>query len=185
MTSSSLTASPATPFNGATQMHNGDIILTGRKSQGVISYAIKLGSKLRYGFNSPHTFWSHAALVIDANKFLIAEARKNGVVVSDLRDRFPEGDYQLIPTGATMSALDVQQVLAFSDAVLAARTSYGFVTIVGLAFYCLTGGKLCFQTSGTAICSGFVCDALTRAGYIWPRPPFSMMPADIANFFNV
>jgi hypothetical protein len=35
------------------------------------------------------------------------------------------------------------------------------------------------------ICSVFVSDALTRAGYVWPRPPFAMMPADLALYFDV
>jgi hypothetical protein len=26
---------------------------------------------------------------------------------------------------------------------------------------------------------------LTRAGFIWPRPPFAMMPADLARYFDV
>jgi hypothetical protein len=30
-----------------------------------------------------------------------------------------------------------------------------------------------------------VSDALTRAGFIWARPPFSMMPADLARHFRV
>ena len=49
----------------------------------------------------------------------------------------------------------------------------------------MTGAQLCVQLAGTAICSGFVSDALTRAGLIWARPPFSMMPADLARHFKV
>jgi hypothetical protein len=162
----------------------GDIVLTGRKSQGIVSLAIKLGSKLRFGMKSPYARWSHAALVVDAEKFLVAEARSHGVVVSDMRARFPTGDFSIIATGGQMIATDVEQVLRFADAVVKARTRYGFLTFAGLALYCLTGGKLCLQQAGTAICSGFVCDALTRAGYIWERPPFSMMPADIASHFD-
>jgi hypothetical protein len=59
------------------------------------------------------------------------------------------------------------------------------VTIFGFGLYCVTGGQICIQKAGTAICSGFVSDALTRAGYIWPRPPFAMMPADLARYFEV
>lgn len=80
---------------------------------------------------------------------------------------------------------DGEQVLKFARAVLDAKTRYGFVTFFGLALYCLTGTQLCIQQAGTAICSGFVSDALTRAGHVWPRPPFAMMPADLARYFDV
>jgi hypothetical protein len=36
-----------------------------------------------------------------------------------------------------------------------------------------------------SICSGFVCAALTRAGFIWKRPPFAMMPTVLARHFDV
>jgi hypothetical protein len=161
-------------------LHNGDIVLTGRKSQGLISHAIRLGSKLRYGTHSPYTIWAHAALVTDAPNHQVTEARSHGVTVSDIRDRFPQGDYAIIPTGQTIDPHDLQQVLDFARTVVQHRTRYGYLTFIGLAIYCLTGGGLCIQQAGTAICSGFVCDALTRAGYIWNRPPYAMMPADIA-----
>jgi len=164
-------------------LNTGDIVLTGRRSQGLVSQAIRLGSKIRYGFRSPYTVWAHAALVIDAEQFLVAEARSRGVVVSDMRDRFPAGDFAVVPTGGSLNEHDLNQVLDFANAVLASRTRYGFVTFIGLGIYCLTGGGLCIQKAGTAICSGFVCDALTRAGYIWNRPPYAMMPSDIAKHF--
>lgn len=163
------------------ELHNGDIVLTGRKHQGIVSSAIRLGSKLRYGQESPYVVWAHCSIVIDAEKFLVAEANKPGVQIRDMRERYPAGDFAVVPTGATMDPRDFEQVLAFVNAVVAARTKYGILTFVGLGLYCLTGGRLCIQRAGTAICSGLVCDALTRAGYIWDRPPFSMMPADIAH----
>jgi hypothetical protein len=33
---------------------------------------------------------------------------------------------------------------------------------------------------GTAICSGFVAEALVRTGVIFEKPPSHMMPADLA-----
>lgn len=163
----------------------GDILLTGRQSQGIVSLAIKLGQKLRFGFKSHYTIWSHTALVIDSDQGLCAEAVSTGVKITKIAERFPEGDYAIVSTGARMLRADRNQVLKFASSVVDAKSHYGFWTFAGLAIYCLTGSALCVQKAGTSICSGFVCDALTRAGYIWERPPYAMMPADIAKHFNL
>jgi len=46
-------------------------------------------------------------------------------------------------------------------------------------------GKAVYILGGTGAVSAGVEDALTRAGYVWPRPPFAMMPADLARYFEV
>jgi len=173
-----VTAHPA--GETAPDPHVGDFLLTGLRSQGIVSWAIRTGSWLRR-YEKPFRRFSHTALVI-ADDGTLAEARATGVVRTPL-SRYDPADYVLVRT--EVGDHDRAQVLAFAESVLAARTGYGFVTFVGLAFYCLTGAQVCIQQAGTAICSGFVCDALTRAGFIWPRPPYAMMPADLARFFDV
>jgi hypothetical protein len=158
----------------------GDFLLTGIKAQGIVSWAIKAGSFLRR-FEAPYRRFSHAALVIDEDGTL-AEALGNGVVRSPLT-KYEAANYVLVRTG--VQEPDRGQILEFANAVLEAKTRYGFWTIVGLGLYCLAGAQICIQRAGTAICSGFVSDALTRAGYVWPRPPFAMMPADLARYFEV
>lgn len=158
----------------------GDFLLTGVKAQGIVSWAIKTGAWLRR-YEKPYRRFSHTALVIDADGTL-AEAVAKGVVRTPLA-HYDSADYVLVRT--RVDAHDQAQILEFAESVLAARTKYGFPTFAGLALYCVTGASLCIQSAGTAICSGFVSDALTRAGYIWPRPPFSMMPADLAEYFKV
>jgi len=74
---------------------------------------------------------------------------------------------------------DWKQMKAFLDSVLHAREGYDWLAYAGLTLYALTGTRLCLQTAGTAICSGLACDALTRAGFIWSRPPYACTPADI------
>ena len=158
----------------------GDFLLTGVKAQGIVSWAIKTGAWLRR-YKKPYRRFSHTALVI-ADDGTLAEAVAKGVVRTPLA-HYDKADYVLVRTNVVEH--DREQILAYADSVLAARTKYGFPTFAGLALYCLTGASLCIQSAGTAICSGFVSDALTRAGYIWPRPPFSMMPADLAEYFEV
>jgi hypothetical protein len=158
----------------------GDFLLTGIKAQGIVSWAIKAGSWLRR-FEAPYRRFSHAALVIDDDGTL-AEALGKGVTRSPL-SKYEAANYVLVRTD--IQEPDRSQILTFAESVLEARTSYGFWTILGLGLYCLAGAQICIQQAGTAICSGFVSDALTRAGYIWPRPPFAMMPADLARYFDV
>jgi hypothetical protein len=167
--------------------HAGDFLLTGVKAQGIVSWAIKTGSWLRR-YEKPYRRFSHTALVI-SDEGEIAEAVARGVIRSPLT-KYEQDDYVLVRT--EVDPHDCSQVLEFTESVLGARepgnkaeTRYGFWTFAGLALYCVTGAQLCVQMAGTAICSGFVSDALTRAGFIWARPPFSMMPADLARHFEV
>ena len=177
----SATVTKHPPGDRATELHVGDFLLTGVKQQGIISRAIKFGSLLRR-YDRPYRRFSHAALVISADGAL-AEALAHGVCQNPI-SKYDPANYRIVRTH--VDAHDQAQLLAFASSVLKSRENgYGYPTIAGLALYCLTGAQLCVQTAGTAICSGFVCDALTRAGYIWERPPFAMMPADLASHFNV
>jgi hypothetical protein len=168
------------PGNTAAKPQVGDILLTGIRSQGVFSWAIKVGSWLRR-YEAPHRRFSHAVLVISEDGS-IAEALSKGVVQDNL-SKYDAANYVLVRVN--VEPHDQHQVLDFAESVLTERTAYGFITIVGLALFCLSGAQLCIQQAGTAICSGFVSDALTRAGHVWPRPPFAMMPADLAQYFDV
>ncbi|MGZ4304628.1 MAG: hypothetical protein ACXVSL_07140, partial [Solirubrobacteraceae bacterium] len=161
------------PGKRATNLHVGDFLLTGLTQQGLISRAIKLGSWLR-GYERPYQRFSHAALVISTDGTL-AEALANGVRRNPI-SKYDQADYRIVHTH--VDGQDQAEILEFANSVLKSHEAYGYSTFAGLAVYCLTGAQLCVQDAGTAICSGFVCDALTRAGFIWERPPFAMMPAD-------
>ena len=136
-------------------------------------------------------FWarySHAALVtrVDPDGTVwVTEALSRGVVEREMK--YPVDDYTHIPV--TMTDPDRKQVLAFAQNVVEAKTRYGLVLFATLAVYCITvslpGPTLILAQSGTAICSGFVSDALTRTDIIWHREPYWQMPADIAEYFGV
>ena len=169
------------------QVHVGDVVLTGKAAKGYASQAIKLAERLVYGRHSPHAAYSHAALCVghDGDAPLVAEALEEGMRIRPLWDHHWNRDVTILPTGAPMVELDRRQVVRFAHAAVDARTRYGFVTFFALAVYALTARAkrlptINLQEEGTAICSGFVCDALARAGYIWPLSPYRMMPADIS-----
>jgi MFS family permease len=136
-------------------------------------------------------FWarySHAALVTQVDPdgtVWVTEALARGI--KKRRMKYPVDDYRHIPV--PMTDEDREQVLEFARAVVDAKTRYGVVLFASLAVYCITvsipGPTLVLAESGTAICSGFVSDALTRTGIIWHREPYWQMPADIAAYFEV
>lgn len=164
----------------ARNLRAGDFLLTGTTGQGLISKAIKLGSWLR-GYAKSYRRFSHTVLILSDDGMAV-EAASGGVRETHI-SHFREDDYVIVHTN--VDEHDQLQIAKFAWAVLEAKYRYGFVTFAGLALYCLTGGQLCVQKTGTAICSGLVCDALTRAGYVWDRPPYAMMPADLAKHFGV
>jgi hypothetical protein len=165
----------------AEALRNGDILLVDQNSQGPVSAAIRLGAKLRYGFASPHAQYAHAAIVYDASEpsaVLIVEATAAGGVEKAFLAKYDSSEYDVIHMN--VSEDDWKQVEAFLDEVVDVRTGYDYLTHVGLFLYSVTGTRVCVQRAGTAICSGLVCDALTRAGRIWERPPYACTPADIS-----
>jgi hypothetical protein len=160
-------------------IRNGDVILVDRKTQGWISWSVTFGAKLRYGFFDPDTQYSHAAIVYDAEEpVTIVEATAlNGVQLVYL-SKYRESEYVVAPTDVTPQ--DFYEVRKYLDSVLNERATYDFSTIAGLSLYAVTGSKLCIQRAGSVTCSGLVCEALTRAGFVWKRPPYACTPADIS-----
>ncbi len=150
----------------------------------VMSRLIRFGQALRFrGDRSVYARWNHVALILD-DKGALGEALSRGVVETNISD-YRGTDYYVVQVEC--SEEDRQQVLAFARAVLKApnRTRYGWSTIASLAFSQLTGSRFVFGRIGTAICSGFVSEALTRTGAIFPRPPAYMTPADLAEHYRV
>lgn len=168
------------PGDTAGNLRVGDFLLTDAHPRRIVSRAIRFGARLRR-YQPQFRHYTHAALVIKEDGTL-AEALVKGVERRPI-SRYVDADYAIVRVGADRH--DEVQVLDFANAVLKDNERYGWATFAGLGMYCLTGAQVCLQRAGTAVCSGFVSDALTRAGFVWPRPPFAMMPADLARFFKV
>ncbi|MDP9479522.1 MAG: hypothetical protein M3R38_28275 [Actinomycetota bacterium] len=162
---------------GAAKPEPGDFLLT--RGDYWSSKIIRLGQRLRY--SKAHSYYNHAALVID-DQGGIAEALGDGVVKSYI-SKYQDSAYYLVKIEA--SEEDREQIVRYADSVLAARYWYGWLTIVSVGLSLLTGGSLVFARASTAICSGFVSDALVRAGYIFPKPSAFMIPADLAEYFDI
>lgn len=150
----------------------------------LMSRLIRFGQALRFrGDRRRFAHWNHVALVLDSAGNL-GEALAEGVVQTTI-DKYHGTDYYVVEV--EMSDEDREQVLAFARSVLEAqeRTGYGWWMIVSLAVAQLTGSRFVFGRIGTAICSGFVSEALTRTGAIFERPPAHMTPADLAEHYGV
>lgn len=138
--------------------------------------------------------YSHTALVVSVlnpetrrTELMLAEALSKGVSYSPI-SKYAPSNYTILPN--VINDNDLLQIHMFVGNVIGHKTKYGFVTFVTLFIYCVTASMTFLPTlilaqSGTAICSGFVCDALVRAGFIWDREPYWMMPANIAAHYGV
>lgn len=170
------------PGESAEDLRTGYVVLT--HGDRWTSRLIRFGQRLRFrGERRRYARWNHVALVLDAEGNL-AEALSDGVVKTNIA-KYKGSDYHLVRVECAEA--DREQIAAFADDVLNAphRTEYGWLTIASLFFTLAFGSTIMVGKIGTAICSGFASEALTRMGAIFPRPPAYMMPADVAEHFAV
>jgi len=160
----------------AETMRGGDFLLT--HGDYVISQLIRFGQRLRH--EERYARWNHAVLVLSEDG-RIAEALSRGVEENNISD-YEGKDYYLVRLQG-VSDEDRAQMITFARSVLDSpdRTEYGWLTIASIVLTLLTSSKFVFGMVGTAICSGFVAEALVRTGVIFDKPPSHMMPADLAS----
>ncbi len=154
----------------------GDFLLT--HAYAWTSRLIRFGESLRYrGSNRTFAYWSHAVAVVSADGEIV-EALGSGVTGGNI-SKYTGTDYVYVriqgsdPDRAEMAAFAREQI----------GWQYGFLTIASIVLSLLTTGRLRFGLSGTEICSGLVARMLERGTYIWVDPS-SIMPADLARFFD-
>lgn len=163
----------------AQQLRTGYLVLT--HGEHWPSRLIRFGQRLRFrGDRRPYAHWNHVALVLDERGDL-AEALAAGVRKTHI-EKYVGSDYYVVEVECSPD--DRLQIASFANSVLAARFKYGWIVIFSLALTLLFGSNYTFGKVGTAICSGFASEALTRMGAIFPRPPAYMMPADLAEYFD-
>jgi hypothetical protein len=121
--------------------------------------------------------WSHAMLSLGGDT--VQEALEYGQERNSLETY---RDAELLYVQTDIPYHDVMQMMAFADSCYYHKRTYGHMTIVSLMISLVTDNKLMFSKAGTAICSGFVAEALVRAGYIFEQPPDYVTPGDLALF---
>ncbi len=155
----------------------GDFLLT--HAYAWTSRLIRFGEGLRYrGTNRQFAYWSHAVAVVSADGGIV-EALGSGVTAGHI-SKYTGTDYLYVRIDASLE--DRAEMATFANAQVGQQ--YGFATIASISLSLLTTGRLRFQLAGTEICSGLVARMLERGTYIWDVPA-SIMPADLARFFDV
>lgn len=155
----------------------GDFILT-RRDGTFMGTCIRFFQDFRLPLRDAK--WSHAALVIDERGY-IQEALEFAVEIEHIEKY---RDHEVMHYSPEMSEEDREQVVLFSKSVYAAKHNYGYLTILSLVLSLLTGSSFVFSKAGTSICSGFVAEALTRAGYVFDSVPSHVTPGDLNKKFR-
>ncbi len=167
------------PGETVVKPHAGDFLLT--HSAGFSSNLIRLGQAMRYhGPNAGFAHWCHAAMFVDTDGEIV-EAILSGVQQRNV-SVYAKTEYHVVRlTKATEK--ERAHAVAFAEHCLDDR--YGYLTDVSLIFSLATGRKFFFGEDGQMICSGMVARALERTGAIFQYDSWHMLPADLAEAFNV
>jgi hypothetical protein len=156
----------------------GDFILT--HGEEWTSRLIRFGQSLRFrGAAAKYTYWNHTALVVD-RAGTIVEALGTGVAKRSIHDYDPT-QYTVV----RIDASDEDRLEAATFATSSIGATYGWLTIVSIAFSLLTGGKFAFAIDGQLICSGLVARSLERTTAIFKHDPARIMPAELAEIYDV
>ncbi len=167
------------PGQSVEHISRGDFLLTHGNEWS--SALIRVGQGLRYrGDAKKFAHWSHAALFADEDGTII-EAVESGVQQRNV-SVYHDTEYHVVHL-TEASAADRTYAVAFARHCMG--DLYGFLTDLSLCGTLLTGSKFFFGLDGQIICSGLVARALERTGAIFQYDPWNMLPADLAEAFNV
>lgn len=156
----------------------GDFILT--HGDEWTSRLIRFGQSLRFrGDRAKYTYWNHTALLIDREGMMV-EALGTGVAQRSIHD-YEATQYTVV----RIEASDEDRAEAARFATSCVGASYGWVTIASIAFSLVTGGKFAFAIDGQLMCSGLVARSLERTTAIFKHDPGRIMPAELAEIYQV
>lgn len=157
----------------------GDFLLTHGDTR--LNALIRWGQRLRYrGSEAKFAHWSHAALFVD-EKGMLVEAQETGVQERNV-SVYLNTEYHVVHL-LDATAQERSHAVAFATHCL--NDTYGFLTDISLSLTLLTASKFVFGVDGQVICSGLVAQALERTGAIFQYDSWHMLPADLAEAFNV
>lgn len=157
----------------------GDIILV--RGSGWLGCLIRMFERMRYRTAEDRAFacWSHAAIVVGRNGFLV-EVLHTGVTLSRLA-KYRDQDYRYI----RLDLSDCDRKTAASYACACLRQRYGVSSFLLFAASLLAGDRYRIRDRGQQGCVALIVRALQRAGMTFERQAADMMPADLAKHFGV
>lgn len=159
----------------------GDFVLTHRRRRPMPAL-ITLAQRRRFrGTARAFAHWSHAALVVGSDGTLV-ESEGTGVRRSPLAKYHVE-EYHLVRMDGHLD--DRQRSVAAEAASGWVGDAFGYLVMLALVVWLLTGVPVRWTRRDHQICSGLVARALAAAGQRFPRDPAFMLPADLAEVYGV
>lgn len=159
----------------------GSILFTHRDS--LMSKAIVAGQNLRFrGERRKYAHWSHVAIIVSAEGDIV-EALSGGVCRGRAHKYWNTDAKIRIPEDIWRNEDAQERVVHFAEH--AVGREYGWTENASLGLYLLSGTGLRFGIDGQMNCSGLAAGALSRTNAIFPREPMYMMPADLAEYYDV
>lgn len=168
------------PEELASQYEPGDFILSHRNRP--IARLISLGQKRRFrGADAVYAHWSHCAVIVEKDGTLV-EAEALGVVRSPI-SKYRTAEFYLVRLGPELDAVGRKRAVDYANSQVG--KGFGYLALVGVSIYLLTGLPLRLIRRGHQICSELVVRALQAGGLMTDADPSLTLPADIAKRFNV
>lgn len=168
------------PGQLADEYEPGDFILSHRNRP--IAGLISLGQKRRFrGPDAIYAHWSHCAVIVERDGTLV-EAEALGVVKSAI-SKYREKEFHLVRLGPEFDADGRRRAVEYANSQVGA--GFGYLALVGVSIYLLTGWPLRLMRANHQICSELVVCALQAGGMLKDADPSLTLPADLAKRFNV
>jgi hypothetical protein len=158
-----------------------DFILTHRRGRPMPAL-ITLAQRRRFrGADRAYAHWSHAALVVSSEGTLV-EAEGTGVRRSPL-GKYQENEYHLVRMDGRLD--DRQRLAAARMAERWVGDAFGYLVMLDLTIWLLTGVPVRLARRDHQVCSGLVARALAAGGQRFGRDAAFMLPADLAEAYRV
>jgi uncharacterized protein YycO len=168
------------PGEAATEYEPGDFILSHRNRP--IAGLISLGQKRRFRRGDAiYAHWSHCALIVEKDGTLV-EAEALGVVKTPI-SKYTAREFHLVRLGDEFDADGRRRAVEYANQQVGA--GFGYLALVGVSIYLLTGWPLRLMRRNHQICSELVVRALQAGGLLKDADPSLTLPADLAKRFNV
>jgi uncharacterized protein YycO len=159
----------------------GDVIFTHRSTP--ISRLIRLGQRWRFrrADDRPFAYWSHCAIVVDGAGSIV-EAESTGVQRNPL-SKYRDVEYHLVKLGRDFTADGRGRAAAYAEQQVG--KAFGFLVMLSLSIWLLTGIRVRLRREDHQICSGLVAHALQEGGQLEDMDATFVLPADLARRMNV
>lgn len=161
----------------------GDLVLV--RSGDIGAKFIRFGEKLRLWLTKQDTAYgnvNHAMTVVSTYPYpQVQQMTGSGGVVTPLQS-YTALEYAVVHiTDVTIA----ERLLAARAALWYLDVPYGWSSIGGDAFYCLTGLRLGLSTGQSVVCSADACSAQRCLGLVPDKPDVAVLPSDLARYFDV